>query len=194
MAGCVETSRSTETLAPLPTVATTATTAPATTTTVAPAATAPASAPTTTLADQPVGDWDGARFDFGRVVGSGEEDIYRTFELDRYSYEHPSLGLVDAAGFQEEPLAYWWIDEPYVNNNPTTREFVLAPNAVLQRLSEEGEDVACAEAPPAQLPPPVWTGVDISFLDTRAARNSIAVVTYAPNGAVSRIRFTHGCD
>lgn len=173
---------------------TTSTTVPPTTTTTPPPATT-APAPTTTLPPQPVGDWDGARFDFGQVVGDGEVDeIYRTIELDRYSFEHPTLGLVDAAGFREEPITYWWLDEPFVNNNPSTREFVLAPNAELLVLSEEGEDVACDDPPPSQLPRPVWEGVDISFLDTRAARRSIAIITYAENGAISRIRFTRGCD
>src|SRR5918995_2146421 len=134
--------RSTDTLAPLPTVGTT-TTLPATTTTVpAAATTTPVTVgPTTTLADQPVGDWDGARFDFGRIVddGSTDDDLYRTIELDRYSYLSPTIGLVDAAGFSEEPVTYWWLDEPYENNNPGTREFVLAPNVELLALSEEGE-------------------------------------------------------
>jgi hypothetical protein len=181
-----------DTLAPLPIPSTTSTTlAPTTTTIPATAPTAPA--PTTTLADQPVGDWDGAQYDFGRVVDDGDiDDIYRTIEFDRYSYEHPTLGLVDAAGFREEPITYWWLDEPFVNNNPSTREFVLAPSAELLVLSEEGEEEACADPPPTQLPPPVWEGVDISFLDTRAARRSMAIVTYAPTGAITRIRFTTG--
>ncbi len=194
--GCLESTETTDTLAPLPIVTTTSTTLPPTTTgaTVA-ASTTTLPAPTTTLAPQPVGDWDGARFDFGRIVDDGDIDaLYRTIELDRYSYEHPTLGLVDAAGFREEPLTYWWLDEPYENNNPSTREFVLAPNAELLVLSEEGEEEACADPPPAQLPRPVWEGVDISFLDTRAARRSIAIITYAETGAVVRIRFTHGCD
>lgn len=193
--GCLEsTETSSDTLAPLPIVTTTTTTLPPTTTTIPPPPpTAPA--PTTTLAPQPVGDWDGARYDFGRVVDDGEtDDIYRTIQLDRYSYEHPTLGLVDAAGFRDEPVAYWWLDEPYVNNNPSTREFVLAPNAELLALSEEGEEEACADPPPSQLPRPVWEGVDISFLETRAARRSIAIITYADTGAVVRIRFTRGCD
>lgn len=195
-AGCFESTETSDTLPPLPIVTTTSTTLPPTTTLAAAATTTTtAVAPTTTLAPQPVGDWDGARFDFGRVVGDGEiDDIYRTIELDRYSYRHPTLGLVDAAGFREEPVTYWWLEEPYENNNPSTREFVLAPNAELLVLSEEGEEVACADPPPAQLPRPVWEGVDISFLDTRAARRAIAIITYAENGAITRIRFTHGCD
>jgi hypothetical protein len=198
VAACIEPEeRTTDTLVPLPTVGTT-TTVPATTTTVpAVATTTPVTVgPTTTLADQPVGDWDGARFDFGRIVDDGEtdDDLYRTIELDRYSYRSPTLGLVDAAGFIDEPITYWWLEDPYENNNPNTREFVLAPNVELLALSEEGEEIACAEPPPAQLPPPVWQGVDISFLDTGAARRSLVSITYAANGAVSRIRFTHGCD
>lgn len=181
---------STSTLAPLPTVTTT-TLAP--TTTVAP--TVAAAGPSTTLADQPVGEWDGARFDFGRITGDGVTDdgIYRTIELDRFSYRHPTLGLVDAAGFTEEPLPVWWREPPWENNNPAVRELVLAPNALLETLAPDGEDVACAEPPPPEVPSPVWVGVDPSYVDTRAARNSVAVITFAPNGAITRIRFTHGC-
>jgi len=195
---CVEDAATTTqaTLAPLPlplpsstTMTTTLAPDPAATTTVA----VVVQAPTTTLAPQPVGDWDGARFDFGRVVDDDEDGIYRTIEFDRYSYQHPMIGLVDAAGFIEEPLPVWWTTEPYVNNNPSTRRFVLAPNAEILQLSEEGEDVACADPPPAAPPAPVWQGVDVSFLDTRAARNSIAIVTYAPSGAITRLRFTRGC-
>jgi hypothetical protein len=193
-AGCIEPEeRSTDTMAPLPTVGTTTTVPASTTAVTAPPVTV---GPTTTLADQPVADWDGARFDFGRIVDDGEtdDDLYRTIELDRYSYLSPTIGLVDAAGFSDEPITYWWLEDPYENNNPDTREFVLAPNVELLVLSEEGEDVACTEPPPAQLPPPIWEGVDISFLETGAARRAIASITYAENGAVSRIRFTHGCD
>lgn len=179
---------STTTLAPLPTV--TATIPP--TTTIGATTTMP---PTTTLAEQPVGEWDGARFDFGRIVGDGltDDGIYRTIELDRYSYRDPSGVLVDAAGFTSEPLPAWWREEPWENNNPDTRQFVLAPNVELLALSDADDEVACADPPPAELPAPQWLGVDPSYLDTGRARDSIAVITYAPTGAISRIRFTTGC-
>jgi hypothetical protein len=195
-AGCVEESGSDATLAPLPIPpigATTTTVAAAVTTTTAPAATT-AVAPTTTLAAQPVGEWDGAQFDIGKIVGDGEEDIYRTIELDRYSYQDPTIGLVDAAGLTYEPLPYWWTESPFVNNNPATRVFVLAPNVELLTLDPSGNDAACTNPPPVPLPEPQWIGVDISFLDTGAARRSIAVISYAPTGPITRIRFTHGCD
>ena len=179
------------TMSPLPT-ATSSTAAPTTSTT---PPTASALAPSTTLATQPVGEWDGAQFDFGRITGSGETDdgLYRTIQLDRYSYRHPTLGLIDAAGFTEEPVAYWWREEPWENNNPSVRQFVLAPNVQLLALSEDGEELACGDPPPAELPAPVWIGVDPSFLRTNAARTSIAVITYAPSGPVTTIRFTRGC-
>jgi len=193
LAGCVEEKVAEETLAPLALPSTTTTLAPAPAATTTTAVVVAAEAPTTTLAPQPVGEWDGARFDFGRVVDDDEDGIYRTIEFDRYSLQHPTIGLVDAAGFSEEPLTYWWTTQPYVNNNPSTRQFVLAPNAEILTLSDEGEEAACADPPAAIPPPPVWRGVDVSFLDTRAARNSIAIVTYAPSGAITRLRFSHGC-
>lgn len=178
------------TMAPLPTVTTS--TVPATTTS-APNTTA--AAVSTTLAPQPVGDWDGARFDFGRITGTGEtaDGLYRTITLDRYSFRHPTLGLVDAAGFSEEPVTYWWRDEPWENNNPARRELVLAPNVQLLALSPDGDDTACGEPAPAEPPTPTWIGVDPSYLRTNAARTSIAVIAYAPTGPVATIRFTHGC-
>lgn len=196
LAGCETLREETEltigtTMPPLPTV--TSTTAATTTTAVPPSASV--AAPSTTLAEQPVGDWDGARFDFGRITGTGETDdgLYRTIQLDRYSYRHPTLGLIDAAGFTEEPVAYWWREDPWENNNSTVRQLVLAPNVQLSALSDDGEETACGDPPPAELPAPVWIGVDSSFLRTNAARTSIAVITYAPSGPITSIRFTHGC-
>lgn len=184
-----------DTLAPLPVPDLVSTTEPEVTVAVATTgATTTPDTVATTLLDQPVGDWDGARFDIGAIERVGDLDSFRTIDYDRFSYQHPTIGLVDAAGFTEEPVPYWWVDDPLQNNQSTEREFVLTPDVELLALAESGEEQACAEPRPAILPSPVWEGVDISFLDTRAARDAVAVLTYNANGAVSRIRFTSGCE
>jgi len=154
-----------------------------------------ATAPTTTLADQPVGEWDGAAFDIGRItsIGATDDGGYRTIDFDRYSYLHPSLGAIDAAALQQEPLPVWWQVEPFRNNNPGTRQFVLAPDAELLTLSDGGRVTACVEPAPDPLPEAVWATVDPSALDELVADAPLAVLTFAPNGPVTRIRFTHGC-
>ena len=191
---CATQEQADDTLAPLPVPSVIATT-----TTPVPVTAAPTSAPSTvatTVPDQPVGEWDGARFDVGSIEDVDDLNVYKSMQLDRYSYQHPTLGLVDAAGFSEEPIAYWWLDDddPYENNQPNSREFVLTPNVELLVLAEDGEEEACEEPQPIPLPEPVWQGVDISYLDANASRRAVAILTYAPNGAVTRVRFTRGCD
>lgn len=196
LAACFETETSDETLAPLPLPAVTTTAVPPTAPAAPVTAGAPVTAagPTTTLAEQPVGEWDGAAFDIGRIIDTDMiDDLYVAIDFDRYTYLDPAIGPVDAAGLRSEPAPYWWADPPFENNNPSTREFVLAPNVELVRLSPAGDDAACTDPPPVPLPTPIWEGVDISFLDTNAARQSYAILTYAPTGAVTRVRFTHGC-
>ena len=189
-AACASDAESGDTLAPLPVPDPVPTTEPPTTTTVP----ATVATTTTTLPPQPVGEWDGARFDIGTIEDSGEDDGYRIIRFDRHSYHHPDIGLVDAAGLNAEPLPTWWREDPFENNSNDVRTFVLSPNVELLRLAEDDEEAACAEPPPATPVEPRWEGVDISILRTRAARRDMAILTYAPSGPVIRIRFTRGCD
>jgi hypothetical protein len=189
-AGCARDTASSDTLAPLPVPEVVETTAPPPPTTVP----ATIATTTTTLPEQPVGDWDGALFDIGEIRSDGESDGFRTIRFDRFSYQDPDVGLVDAAGLRAEPLPAWWQESPFENNRDDVRRFVLSPTVELLRLAEDDEDVACADPPPPTPPEARWEGVDISFLGTRAARRSVAILTYAPSGPVIRIRFTRGCD
>lgn len=190
-AGCAGDTSSGDTLAPLPVPEPVDTTVPPPPST----SSVPPSTTTTTIAAQPTGEWDGARFDIGTIERIGEDGDYRTIDFDRYSYQDPEIGLVDAAGLSAEPRPLWWEgDGPFENNRDDVREFVLAPSVELLRLSEEATEAACTDPPPPQRPEPLWAGVDISFLRTGAARRQIAILTYAPNGPVIRIRFTRGCD
>src|SRR5262245_46100033 len=69
----------------------------------------------TTEVPELVGDWDGAAFDVGVIHQVGELGGYRTIDFDRYSYEDPDEGVIDASAFTREPIAYWWTESPFTN-------------------------------------------------------------------------------
>jgi hypothetical protein len=186
---CAQSRSGGDTLAPLPISGDT---------TPPPSATVAASTPTgttlpasTTAPLELVGDWDGAEYDVGVIHEVGQLGDYRTIDFDRYSYEDPELGVLDASGFTEEPIAYWWTESPFVNVQEQLRTFVLADSVEVLVLSDDGADRACNGTGPA--PSPTWVPVGVSYLDQPAATEDIASLTYSADGQVSRIRFTHGC-
>jgi hypothetical protein len=146
----------------------------------------------TTVVPELVGDWDGAEFDVGVIQQVGELGGYRTIDFDRYSYEDPERGVVDASGFTEEPIAYWWSESPFVNVQEQLRTFILADDVEVLVLSDDGADRACAGTGPR--PSPTWVPAGVSYLDQPAATEDIASLTYSDAGQVTRIRFTHGCE
>jgi hypothetical protein len=205
--GCVSESNSTETLPPLVSRDTTAlssepeVSAPpigtesetfATPLSVEPTVSLGAS-PSSTLTPRPVGDWDDARFDVGRIAGMTKIDEFPAIRFDRYSYQDPQSGPIDATGFDNEPVKYWWTNEPFVNQSTTVRRFVLAPDVEVLVLADAGEDRACTTPQPDPLPPPTWTTVQPSFLDTENATQAFASLTYSEDGLVEQVRFTRGC-
>ena len=111
--GCVSESNSTETLPPLVSRDTTTLSEPeasappigtdsetfATPLSVEPTVSLGAS-PSSTLARRPVGDWDDARFDVGRIAGMTKIDDFPAIRFDRYSYQDPQSGPIDATGFE----------------------------------------------------------------------------------------------
>jgi hypothetical protein len=138
-----------------------------------------------------VGDWDGAEFDVGVVADVGELGGYRTIEFDRYSFRDPERGVIDAAGFVEEPIAYGWTESPFVNVREQLRTFVLADDVEVLLLSGAAAGRSCLDRRP--LPSAEWVDVGVSFLDQPAATDDIASLTYSEDGQVTRIRFTRGC-
>ncbi len=139
-----------------------------------------------------VGDWDGAEYDVGVIQQVGELSGYRTIDFDRYSYEDPELGVVDASAFTEEPIAYWWAESPFLNVQEQLRTFILADDVEVLVLSDDGADQACDGTGPG--PSPTWVPVGVSYLDQPGATEDIASLTYSADGQVTRIRFTHGCQ
>ncbi len=138
-----------------------------------------------------VGDWDGAEFDVGVIHEVGELGGYETIDFDRYSYRDPERGVIDAAGFVEEPIAYGWTESPFVNVQEQLRTFVLADDVEVLVLGGAAAGRSCRDRRP--LPSADWIPVGVAFLDQPAATDDVASLTYSDEGLVTRIRFTRGC-
>jgi hypothetical protein len=187
LTACAQSRSGGDTLAPLPIsggTTPTSTAASTPTETTSPAGTAEV--------PELVGDWDGAEYDVGVIQQVGELGGYRTIDFDRYSYEDPDRGVLDATGFTDEPIAYWWTESPFVNVQEQLRTFVLGDDVEVLVLSDDGADRACDGRGPR--PSPTWVPVGLSYLDQPAATEDIASLTYSEDGQVTRIRFTHGCQ
>ena len=170
--------------------------APSTTsTTVAPAATTTTTtiATGTTVAAAAAGDWDGARFDIGVVTALTKVGALDAVALDRWSYTAPDGRLLDATSFDAEPIVAWWQASPFVNVNPRTRTFVLAPDVQVQLVDPAGRTTACVDPPPAAAPTPTWTPATVAALSDPANTGTVAILTYGPTGQVTKIRLTRGC-
>jgi hypothetical protein len=185
---CADSDDAGDTLAPLPISG--ATTPPSTIATSIAGGTT--SSTETTEIPRLVGDWDGAEFDVGVISRVGELGGYRTIDFDRYSYQDPERGVVDATALDEEPVAYGWTDSPFVNVQEQLRTFVLADDVEVLVLGGDAADMACGES--GRRPSPTWVPAGVSYLDQPAATEDIASLTYSDDGQVTRIRFTHGCE
>jgi hypothetical protein len=188
LTACTQSRTSGDTLAPLPI---SGATNPPSTATAASNPRETTSATGTGEVPELVGDWDGAEFDVGVIEQVGELGGYRTIDFDRYSYEDPDEGVIDASGFTEEPIAYWWTESPFINIQQQLRTFVLADDVELLVLNDDGAERACDGTGPR--PSPSWVPVGVSYLDQPEATEDIASLTYSDAGQVTRIRFTHGC-
>ena len=148
---------------------------------------------TTTSAVAPIGDWDGARFDAGTIQTLSTVGGHQAIGFDRYSYVDPTRGAVDAAGFDEEPIAAWWRTSPFTNVRVQLRTFLVDPGVEVLVLDPAGRARACVDPPPSSPPAPTWEPADIDALTDPANVGAIALLTYSPTGQVTRIRLTHGC-
>ena len=113
--------------------------------------------------------------------------------LDRWSYTAPDGRLLDATSFDAEPIVAWWQASPFVNVNPRTRTFVLAPDVQVQLVDPAGRATACVDPPPAAAPTPTWTPATVAALSDPANTGTVAILTYGPTGQITKIRLTRGC-
>jgi hypothetical protein len=203
LAGC--SSSDDDTLQPLPIEGGTAAPRPTPFVTVGP----PATTTTTTLSSTTVttvaatgvigtavdadGDWDGARFDLGAISALTKVGTMDAVSLDRWSYAAPDGRLLDALTFDSEPVVAWWRASPFVNVNPRTRTFVLAPDVEVEVVDPSGRTAACADPPPAAPPAPTWTPATVAALSDPANTGTVAIITYDDAGQISHIRLTRGC-
>jgi hypothetical protein len=169
------------------TTSTTLAPAPAATTTTTTVVTA------TTSAAAAAGDWDGARFDLGVITALTKVGALEGISLDRWSYTSPDGRLLDASSFDAEPIVAWWQASPFVNVNPRTRTFVLAPDVQVQLVDPAGRATACTDPPPASPPAPTRTPATVAALSDPANTGTVAILTYGPTGQVTKIRLTRGC-
>lgn len=185
--GCAESDDADETLAPLPI---SGATSPSVVVAGSTASATTGEAAGTT--DEPllVGDWDGAEYDVGVIDRVGELGGDRTIEFDRYSYEDPERGVIDASSFVEEPIAFGWTESPFVNVQEQLRTFVVADDVEVLVLGGDAAGRECTDPPPRA----TWLSVESSYLDLPAATEDIASLTYSADGQVVRIRFTRGCN
>jgi hypothetical protein len=194
--GCAGSDDSSDTLAPLPISVAVTTPTPDATLSSQSSSTVESTTETSATSEVTdnatlVGDWDGAEFDVGVIDGTGELGGYRTIDFDRYSYRDPELGVIDAAGFVEEPIAYGWAESPFVNIQEQLRTFVLADDVEVLVLGGAAAGRSCQDRRP--LPPADWIEVGVSFLGRPAVSDDVASLTYSDDGLVTRIRFTRGC-
>ena len=145
-----------------------------------------------TVAGPPTGDWDGADFDVGTITSMTTVGTYSAIELDRLSYTGPDGRTVDAAGLRAEPIVAWWRTSPFSNVRMQTRLFVLAPDVEVLTLDPGGRAAACSDPPPAAAPEPAWLDGGTAALGALTPTD-VAVLTYADDGLVARIRLTRGC-
>jgi hypothetical protein len=139
------------------------------------------------------GEWDGARFDLGAISALTKVGTMDAISLDRWSYLAPDGRQLDALTFDSEPVVAWWRASPFVNVNPRTRTFVLAPDVDVQLVDPTGRTTACAEPPPAAGPTPSWTPATVAALSDPANTGTVAIITYGETGQITRIRLTRGC-
>lgn len=189
--GCSIATETQDTLEPLepPPGQTTPRVPASTTTTSSPTSTSTTAS--TTEQQLPTGDWEGEeRFDVGRIDSVTTASGHQAIRFDRYTYQHPRLGPLDAPALRDEPVAYWYQSPPYVNYLPRLRTFVLDPDVTILVLEQESRPERCGGDPQ---PEPSWRTVDIDYLGTPEARRQFASLTYSRDGLVTRIRFTRGC-
>lgn len=179
----------------------------ATATTAAPATTTSAPATRTTLpASHPLGngDWDGARWDAGNVVGMRAAHGAYVITFDRYQIYDAHQVLREGKQLTSQPVEYGDTRYPYVNSDPTLRTYVVTPDAVINEISNTQEICQDLRLKPPLHPAPAFSRVDPAALVAASAKGDVAApglpatgedaLTFNATGQVVDIVFSTGCE
>lgn len=136
-------------------------------------------------------DWDGVRYDFGRITGLSSNDNQDLMTFDRYQLYGDNGELQSAADFTEEPIVVGNSDVPWVNDNPQERTYVIAPDAEVLTLANRGEFECGGNG---QSGSPAWQSNTVDDLFAAGTPQSDQVsLMFGDDGRVTLIRISEGC-
>lgn len=136
-------------------------------------------------------DWDGVRYDFGRITGLSSNDNQDLMTFDRYQLYGDNGELQSAADFTEEPIVVGNSDVPWVNDNPQERTYVIAPDAEVLTLANRGEFECGGNG---QTGRPAWQSNTVDDLFAAGTPQSDQVsLMFGDDGRVTLIRISEGC-
>ena len=136
-------------------------------------------------------DWDGVRYDFGRITGLSSNENQDLMTFDRYQLYGDNGELQSAADFTEEPIVVGNSDVPWVNDNPQERTYVIAPDAEVLTLANRGEFECGGNG---QSGSPAWQSNTVDDLFAAGTPQSDQVsLMFGDDGRVTLIRISEGC-
>lgn len=196
------------TSAPATTVGTSPTTA-ATATTAATTAPSTSAQPATTVAESttttpttaatvapPPTDWDGIKWDLGRIVANPSTSAgITTIRFDRYSMLDDSGAPIAAVDLTKEPVVYANTDQPWENADARLRSYTLAPNARVVRLANATADAFCDPGVATEDTQPDWQPMAPAAFRAggSAVTTAQTALTFNAEGQVTLVRLSYGC-
>ena len=136
-------------------------------------------------------DWDGARFDFGRIERVHREGGELLVDFDRTQLVTDDGGRASGPDFTEEPVVVGNTDEPTVNENRRLRTYVVRPDAEVLVIDNLFDTCSGSEQPA----PPRWRRLQLDELTGSHlwADYTQVSLTFDPDGLVMRVRLSGGC-
>ena len=138
-------------------------------------------------------DWDGARYDAGRVDRIDRTEDGRTLVVFDRAQVYNGREWVDGPRLEEEPIIYGNTGVEMINENPRLRTYVFHPQGEILFLANI--DKLCENSSYPSDEAPRWEKITVD----KAVDESIwtdwgqDALTFDPSGRVIRIRFSGGC-
>ena len=149
--------------------------------------------PTSPSTAQPGGnalDWDGVRYDFGRITGLSSNENEDLLTFDRYQLYGDNGKLQSAPDFTEEPIVVGNSDLPWVNDNTKERTYVIDPDAEVLTLANRGR----LECGGNEGEAPEWQSNTVDDLFAAGTPDSDQVsLMFSDEGKVTLIRVSESC-